>query len=242
MALPFLILSAAARQPVLAGGPSAYRTGGAHRAVSAGLAVTIAGSVGAALILALVAPDISVRVPGILIGDNIEVPPPTIEKEVEAAPRQQTQPLTIPRPHILIPPTVDYADIMEAEVDPFPPATGAGGGSGLGSGGGIVERVPDPPAPVWRTASRDPRYADRFQPEYPTAMEREGVEGRCPVSVTIAASGRVTAVRDNGCATAEFFRATERQALRHWRFRAATRDGVAVDSTQEVAVTFRIEE
>ena len=38
MALPFLILSTAARQPVLAGRPSGYRTGGAHRAVSAGLA------------------------------------------------------------------------------------------------------------------------------------------------------------------------------------------------------------
>ncbi len=241
MALPFLILSTAARQPVLAGGASGYRTGSAHRAVSAGLAIAIAGSVGAALILALVVPSMEARVPGILLGGNIEVPPPTVEQEVEPAPRQQTQPLTIPRPQILIPPTVDYADIMEAEIDPFPPTGGTSGGSGLG-GGGVVERVPDPLPPVWRTASRDPRFADRFQPDYPTAMEREGVEGRCPVSVTIAASGRVTAVRDNGCATAEFFRATERQALRHWRFRAATRDGVAVESTQEVAVTFRIEE
>ncbi len=254
MALPFLMMGAGARQPALAAGHPAYsgtfgteapgiggyRTGGAHRAVSAGLAVAIAGGVGAALILALVAPDLTVRGPEILTGKNIVVPPPTIDDA--PAPRPDERPTVMARPTSDVRPLTDDPVVIDRFDTDFGEIRVETGGGGLTGGGGAAERIIVAPAPVWREAVRDPRYANRFQPDYPSAMQREGTEGRCPVTVTIAASGRVTAVRDNGCANDAFLRATERQALRAWRFRPATRDGVAVESTQDVAVMFRIEE
>ncbi len=122
-------------------------------------------------------------------------------------------------------------DIGEVTIDP-----------GLGNGGGVFRPVDPPPVPVFRAATRDPRFARSFQPSYPPALERQEIEGRCPVSVTIAPSGRVSAVRDNGCAHELFFSATQRQAMANWRFRPATRDGVPIESTETLTVTFRIDQ
>lgn len=239
MALPFLILSSAARMPALADGPSVYRAGGAHRPFSAALALAIAGGVGAALVVALVAPAFVMPEDEGLIVVNTPIDTPRIEpdktQQVEAEPVRSV--ITMPDRDPLVV-TRDAPQVVRTE---FPPIDT---GPVIGTetvGGAIV--LPEPPRPpLFRDATRDPRFAERFQPAYPPSREREGIEGRCPVTVTIAASGRVTNVASNGCTDSAFFAATERQALRHWRFRPATRDGVAVESTQNLAVTFRITE
>jgi periplasmic protein TonB len=241
MALPFLILSHATRQPALAHGPSGYRPGGAHRLASTGLAIAITGGVGATLILALVVPDMIKDPPTILIGKPVEAEPPKVIETTEPAAKPVDQRTALVRPLVKLPPVaIDPFEFDTGPIDPGPIEVRTG--IGLGGGGGVI----DPPGlvidPVFRKAERDPRFADRFQPVYPPAMEREQIEGRCPVTVTIAASGRVTAIEDNGCSSDAFFRTTERQALRHWRFRPATRDGVPVESREDVAVAFRLEE
>lgn len=238
MALPFLILSTASRAPALAAGPSVYRPGGAHRTLSAAAAVAIAGGVGASLMLALVAPTIVKDIGTTEIWNVPADPvPPKPEPQVDK-PEEPSRSVITTTPNK---PLVDSDTTLEVIPDPLPPLDpGPVVGTGT-TGGGIV--LPEPPhVPVFRDATRDPRFAGRFQPDYPASRIRDGIEGRCPVTVTIAPSGRVSDVASNGCDDEAFFAATQRQALRHWRFQPATRDGVPVQSTQSLTVTFRLDQ
>ena len=94
--------------------------------------------------------------------------------------------------------------------------------------------------PVRTEALFDPRYAGDLQPPYPVSEERAEREGTVRLRVSIAASGRVTAVQRLGGSDA-FFRATERHALSRWRFRPATIDGRPVESSKTLSVHFRLD-
>ena len=102
-------------------------------------------------------------------------------------------------------------------------------------------RQPDPPAPVRRAAELDPRYAGQLQPPYPAEMQRAQREGRVQVRVTIAPSGRVSAVARLMATNDAFWRVTEQQALNHWRFRPATVDGRPVEGSKVMTLIFRID-
>lgn len=112
---------------------------------------------------------------------------------------------------------------------------------GAGDGGQAVETVkPVYPDPVFVQAMPDPKRMRDFQPDYPGAMIRAQIEGFATVRVFIAADGRVETVELVDTNNAAFWRATQEQALRHWRFRAATRDGTPVESTRVMTVRFRL--
>ena len=100
----------------------------------------------------------------------------------------------------------------------------------------------DPPIapPVLVAATVDPRYARDLQPEYPAGERRAERTGTVTVRVTIGRDGRVTAAECIASASDAFCRATRAQALSKWRFRPATRDGVAVESTREMTVRFQL--
>jgi periplasmic protein TonB len=239
MALPLLIFASTSTQPELAGGS---RYGAARnpmqRVLSAGAALVIAGGIGSALVLALVAPKLAPEDWGIVIAHPVEAPKPApVEPTVK--PEREVRRTILSVPDSPLPPISDNQ--FEVKIDDTPEFVLPTPDIGTGHTGGTIGLDP-PPAPVFRDATRDPRFARDFQPAYPAAREREGVEGRCPVTVTIAPSGRVTSVANNGCNDSAFFAATERQALRSWRFRPATRDGVPVETTQDIAVTFRMPE
>ncbi|MBJ7378170.1 energy transducer TonB, partial [Sphingobium sp.] len=70
----------------------------------------------------------------------------------------------------------------------------------------------------------------------------QGLEGAVTVRVTISAEGRVTAIEKVSATDESFWAATQRHALRKWRFRPATRDGVAVVSTKILTVRFTLTE
>lgn len=100
---------------------------------------------------------------------------------------------------------------------------------------------PKPPiAPRLTKVSVDPRYADRFQPDYPPNMIRLDREGVARVRVLVDAEGRVRDVVDAGSINAAFFEATRRHALRAWRFKPATRDGKPFESWHVMTVTFTL--
>lgn len=93
--------------------------------------------------------------------------------------------------------------------------------------------------PVLVAPSLDPRYRDRFQPAYPPASRRAGEAGSVVVSVLVGVDGRVAdaeVARSSGYGRLD--NAAIRQALSAWRFRPATRDGVAVQSRHQITVTF----
>jgi protein TonB len=71
--------------------------------------------------------------------------------------------------------------------------------------------------------------------------ERAEVEGSVTVRVWIGADGRVKSVEKVRGENAAFFKATEQQALRHWRFKPATVDGQPVESVKVLTVHFRLD-
>lgn len=110
----------------------------------------------------------------------------------------------------------------------------------LDDGPRIEPKQPDPPQPVTVGAEQDPRYLAAFQPPYPPQLLHTGVEGKVVVKVLIGVDGRVKQVVIVSADDEKFADATERQALSRWRFRAATRDGVPVESWKMMTVRFEI--
>lgn len=161
-------------------------------------------------------------------------PPPLepIRKEPRAKSNTPTQ--AEPRP---LPPEPD------ATRDPYPEddvILSNGGGGGVGT---TRTAEPDPiptPKPVMVAATPLASAARDFQPPYPTPLLRTGVEGKAVVRVLIGADGRVKQVAIISTDDPLFADATERQALRKWRFRPATRDGVPVESWKQLTVRFEI--
>ncbi len=103
------------------------------------------------------------------------------------------------------------------------------------------------PAPLPAPAVPDPVRVDaqldarsQLQPAYPAAEQRAEREGSVTVRLLIGADGRVKAVGEVRAASDAFFRATEQQALRHWRFKPATVDGEPVESRKTMTVHFRL--
>ncbi|WOK35365.1 TonB family protein [Sphingomonas sp. C3-2] len=202
-------------------------------------ALAVNGAVIGALLTAN--PGLVEKLPTFLRTHNIPItpeatpeppPPPTSDEKVTAAAIDRVTPSTPP----ILPPTGGFTvDRVEPTIlPPLPPLPGGA----LGGGQGAV----DPPKPVLVDATADPRHAAALQPPYPPSMQRIGMEGSVTVRVLIGADGRVKAVEQVSASDAAFFRATESQALRKWRFRPATRDGVAVESWKVMTVRFRIAE
>jgi protein TonB len=102
-----------------------------------------------------------------------------------------------------------------------------------------AEPRPEPkPEPVRREAQM---LGSALQPPYPASEERAEVEGSVTVRVRIGADGRVKSVEKVRGENAAFFKATEQQALRHWRFKPATVDGQPVESVKVLTVHFRLD-
>ena len=169
-----------------------------------------------------------------LMTTNIRMPPePVIESKAD--PRIQSDPQPQPKPP------------QSTAVDPIIPIpTGdpvltGGIDTGLDQQPVIIVPPIDPPrAPVEVDARIDPRALSEFQPDYPGVMIRQGVEGSVTVRVAINAQGRVTAIEKISASDESFWLATQRPALRSWRFKPATRDGVAVASSKTLTVRFTL--
>lgn len=106
--------------------------------------------------------------------------------------------------------------------------------------GGDFGTITLPRAPVLRDPALDPRYIDSFQPNYPSDERLAGHAGRVVVRVLIGTDGRVKDVQQVSAASTAFFEATRKQALAKWRFKPATKDGVAVEAWHTMAVRFEL--
>lgn len=162
-------------------------------------------------------------------------PDPLPPKPVEPPPAPRDTPLT--RETVTVPtPTVPTpSDETTFVVPPLKPPVG-----NPGSGMGVIELSPPPvPMPVLTDASLDTRFADQFQPPYPPGKQRLGEEGKAVLRVLIGADGRVKKV-EHVSGDEAFLEVSERQALRRWRFRPATRDGVPVETWKTMTVRFEM--
>jgi protein TonB len=212
-------------------------TGGGRSPIGIGGAIAVHG---AAIAIFLLMPremitEITKWEP--FVATNIPAdPPPPETKEKPADPLLKTQPAP-EKPTVVKDPFV-----------PLPPFDGAPSGSdrngpGEGNGSGTVIAPPPPlPDPVLTDAAIDPGARAGFQPDYPGAMIRQGMEGSVTVRVTIGADGRVIDIARISATDEAFWLATQRHALRKWRFRPATRDGAPVSSVKTLTVHFRLED
>jgi protein TonB len=204
------------------------------------LAMTIAIAINAAAVTALLLAKSGYIVPvdpGMIV-TNIPLPQEPDPVEVDKTPDTPVKkdPVYIPPPPV--PATGDIDNILDG-IDVLPPIRTAGGSDE----GAAVTPIPTPtptPAPVLTGAAPDPRFAGDFQPSYPPQLLRTGVEGKTVVKVLIGTDGRVKQVAIVSTDDPLFADATERQALRRWRFKPAMRDGVAVESWKQMTVRFEL--
>lgn len=109
-----------------------------------------------------------------------------------------------------------------------------------------IEPYVEPTRPVEPAPLPPPRVeakmrAGELQPPYPPSEERSGSEGSVSVRVTIGADGKVKAVQKVSATSDAFYRATEKHALRAWRFSPATVGGKPVESSKVLTVHFRLD-
>lgn len=160
-----------------------------------------------------------------------EDPPPEPRQQPKAQAHQPQRTVVRPEPQVRLPnvPTVDLTAVTDLLVVDEP--------------GPIVTADPPrtidlPKEPIRFAARIDPRA--ELQPPYPASEQRAGNEGAVIVRVLVGTDGRVKAVEKVSAASEAFFRSTERQALRYWRFKPATLDGKPVESWQVMTVRFEM--
>jgi protein TonB len=211
---------------------------------SLGVALAINGGLLAAMVLAGSVAVVQRHDP-VLNTTAIPLPPipPEIKPEPQPQPVEKTvQPPPQPLPFLEKPvidlPQPDQPRIATESTLPIAPPQPSGIPGGTGTG---VTVDPPKPMPVLVDAAPDPRYMDAFQPAYPAAERRAERNGVVTVRVRIGADGRVSAVEPVRATSDAFLEATRRQALSRWRFRPATRDGVAVESWRVMTVRFEME-
>ena len=176
------------------------------------------------------------KIPATKIYHVPEPPAPPPEPEPPSNPKSQPDPMPAPTrvPRIVELPRLP--DVVPALPDPVviaDPSPVAGSGAGEGT---TAKSIPPPPLRV--EAQLDPK--SERQPPYPSSEQRLEREGKVTVRLSIGADGRVKSVARIRATSDAFFEATERHALRHWRFRPATVDGRAVPSEKVQTVLFRL--
>jgi periplasmic protein TonB len=161
--------------------------------------------------------------------------PPKTPEPKDPEPRQDSQ---INRVEPLVKTPVLPADpiIPQDKVDEPVFADPGPVGNGVQPADPIKEIVP--PVRVEAQLTR----TSELQPPYPASEQRSESEGKVSIRVRIGADGRVIAAQKVSATNDAFYRATERHALRAWRFKPATVDGKAVESSKVINVTFRLDD
>ncbi len=202
-----------------------------------GAAILVNGSIILAVALSPIVAEY-VPTPTIITGRNIEDrPPPAPDKPVEKQQAKKADPIFTPDRKVDTKTSVDTGlttTTTETSTDTIIDGTG---GDDFAE---IVRELPKPPVPIFKAAFRDPRFARDFQPEYPVGKLRLEIEGSATVRVLVGTDGRVRQVQVIRASDPDFAKATEKQALKAWRFKPATRDGMPVEDWQTLTVRFDI--
>jgi protein TonB len=111
------------------------------------------------------------------------------------------------------------------------------------------ESRPVPPLPSSRAevprnigtdATTPPDFTNNRPPRYPELARRQGIEGTVLLRLFVAADGRVREVEVAESSGHPILDAEAVTAVRSWRGRPATRDGVPVETVELLPVRFRL--
>lgn len=230
------------------GESSGFGSNGKDRICSAVIAASLQGAGIAALLLIPTAiivedkPEAPVKIIDIT-PDPVKPPPPAprpVDKVIETPPDTR---ITAPDP--IVKTAKDFDDVRATIVDgpvPYTPVVGTGDEILDGVGGTLAPVFIPTPEPLLVKPKLDQKYAAQFQPNFPTGKLRAGIEGRVTVRVLVGTNGRAKAIEQVSATDPDFYRATERHALRKWRFTPATSDGKPVEQWMTVSVNFTISE
>ena len=187
-----------------------------------GIVIALHGAALAALMLAKpeYVPKIDWKPIDIYTVPDEPPPPPPPVPEVTPQPRQTVE---------TTPPIVTAMGPVENPIPPQPPVVPTY----------TPPYTPAAPAPVLTEATMI--RGVEVQPQYPMSLARQEIEGFATVRVLIGTDGRVKDVQMVSATEPEFFEATARQAKRYWKFKPATRDGIAVESWRQMTVRFKLE-
>ncbi|SFP55852.1 energy transducer TonB [Sphingomonas rubra] len=221
----------------------ADRFTGRSRFHPAGLVAAIGINAAVVAALMLAAPHMGIGDPPEGSIEIYQVPPDRPPPEPQPLPKKAQSTAPAAERIETVTPLVDTLPSTDRPVglDPLPfPTLDLGGGSAAGTGTAPAD--PPAPAPVIVGPSVDPRYAGDLQPSYPPSEQRLGRDGRVTVRVLVGSDGRVRQVERVSATSDAFFAVTQAQALRRWRFRPGTRDGVAQEAWRTITVTFTLED
>jgi protein TonB len=203
-----------------------------------GAAILVNGSI---ILAVALSPIIAERLPGptIIVGKNIPKPTPIKDDpKPDDNVAKPVKPIFAPDPIVETKTPPDLGPTTTSEwIDVGSTGTDAGGDDEVGSALGNIPKIP---TPIFKAALRDPRFAKDFQPDYPVGKLRLEIEGSVTVRILVGTDGRVRQVQILSATDPDFARATEKQALKAWRFKPATRDGVPVEDWQTLTVRFDI--
>jgi protein TonB len=207
------------------------------------LLVVVAAHAAAITALALSKMDMPIfERPRPITVEHIPLPPEPPEIPPEPVQRQPDPPVSvITRPTPIIPPPPSNRDPV-APSQPVEPSFGYTAGSAEGNTVQPLPLPPPPPPPAADPVRVQARLKSGIEllPPYPPAEERAEREGKVVVRLVIGVDGRVKSVEKVSAASEAFWRATERHALRAWRFSPATVDGKPVESTHMMTVNFQL--
>ena len=206
-------------------------------------AVIVNGSIIAAIILSpMVVERLPTDRPPTVVNVPRQQPPPIDEVIKRPLDQAALDPIYTPPTQFDNRPTDNDIDTTQ---DPVDPNQSAFDGKGEETGG-VEEDVKDTiesaftPLPIFTAALRDPRWLRDFQPGYPPRLLAREIEGSAKVRVLIGTDGKVRQANLVSATHPEFGQATIDHALKRWRFKPATRDGVPVEDWQTLTVQFNI--
>ena len=205
------------------------------RASPTGLAIVVL--LHGAAITALAMSKMDMPLPAAFIRTDVELirvkpdPAPIPPKPETDRPRTQPRDSVIDKPPARDPmpftgPTVDQGPGDTIILDTTPP--------------GKAESAPSDPIPLAPVRREARMESGSLLPPYPRAEQSSGIEGVVVFSVLIGTDGRVRAAEKVRATSDAFYRATERHAVRNWRFRPATIDGRPVESRKVMSVRFEL--
>ena len=206
-----------------------------------GMALLINGSIIAAVMLSPMVVGPRTKGPDIKTFDVPDKKVPDPVEQPKSDEKIKSDPIYTPDP--INDTQIDKKDGPTVTRDDPGTITDTGGGiADTGSGSGTIDPpvIKDPPPAPFKAATRDPRFADRFQPDYPVRMLNREIEGNAVIKVLIGTDGRVREAQVVRATHPDFGEASARHALKAWRFKPAMRGGEAVEDWQTLTVHFTI--
>lgn len=198
------------------------------------LVVVIALHAAAITALALSKMEVVPIIPPPIDTYNVRVDPPPPEIVDTPKPKAQSESVIE-----TVPPVAPTPVVPDEFVFTLPDLPSIPSGVTIGDAPPAPPLPPAPPAPPVRTEAQIDR-SSVLQPPYPASEQRAGNEGSVTIRLVIGADGRVKSAGKVRATSDAFYRATERHALRHWRFDPATLDGRPVQSTRTMTVHFEL--